>query len=74
VPLDLAHDRRHGVRGELHLPRGVEALDREQQADRADLEEIVEWLATPASARRQAADERHVAVDERVARASSPAR
>ena len=45
VALDLADDGRHRVRGELHLALGVEALDREQQADRADLDEVLLRLA-----------------------------
>ena len=67
VALDLADDRGHRVGRELHLALGVEALDREQQADRADLDQILLWLAAPGVPRGEALDERHVAVDELVA-------
>ena len=70
VPLDLADDRRHCVGRELHLALRVEALDREEQADRADLDQILLRLAAARVARREALDERHVPLDELVARAA----
>ena len=47
VALDLADDRRHRVRRELHAALDVEALDREHEPDRADLDEVLERLAAP---------------------------
>ena len=68
VALDLADDRWHGVRRELHATIDVEALDREHEADGADLDEILERLAPPGVARRDLADERQVLLDESVSR------
>ena len=67
VPLDLADDRRHRVGRELDAALGVEALDREQQADRADLDEVLERLPAARVARGEAAHERQVALDDAVA-------
>ena len=51
----------------------VEALDREDEPDRADLDEVLERLAPPAVARGDAADQRHVAIDDlRRARSGRP--
>ncbi len=44
VPLDLADDRGSGVGRELHPAAGVEPVDRLDQADGADLEQVVERL------------------------------
>src|SRR4051794_21283656 len=67
VALQLADDGRDRVRGELATALGVEALDRAQQADARDLDEVVERLGAAAVAARQAAGERHEALDELVA-------
>ena len=64
VALDLADDRRHRVGRELHLPLGVEALDREEQADRADLDQVLLRLPATRVARGQALHQRHVPLDE----------
>ena len=48
VALDLADDRRRGVRRELHAALGVEPVDRLDQADGGDLDEVVERLAAVA--------------------------
>ncbi len=66
MSLDLADDRRHRIRRELHLPGRVEALDREEEADRADLDEVLVRLAPSRVASREAANERHVPLDELV--------
>ena len=67
VALDLADDRRYRVRRELHLALRVEALDREQQADRADLDEVLLRLPAPGVPGGEALHQRHVAVDELLA-------
>src|SRR5581483_11268154 len=68
VPLDLSQDGRHGVRGQLHPPLGVEAVDRVDEADATDLDEVVERLAASRVAERQRADERHQVLDQLLAR------
>ena len=45
VPLDLAGDRERRERGELEAEVGVEALDGLDQAEVADLDDVVERLA-----------------------------
>src|SRR5207248_8411327 len=45
MSLDLADDVRRGVGGQLDAAREVEAVDRLDQADRADLHQVVELLA-----------------------------
>jgi len=45
VPLDLADDVRRRVGRQLDAPVEVEAVDRLDQADGADLDEILELLA-----------------------------
>ena len=47
---------------------GVEAVDRLQQAERGDLDEVVELLAAALVAPRELARERQEALDERLAR------
>ena len=44
VALELAEDRRHGERRERRLARRVEAVDRLEQAERGDLDQVVELL------------------------------
>ena len=68
VPLDLADDRRRGVRRELDVARGVEAVDRLQKADPGHLHEVVERLAAVGVARRQRPHQPAVALDQGVAR------
>jgi hypothetical protein len=45
VSAQLAHDRRDRVARERHADRGIESLDRLQEPELADLDEIVERLA-----------------------------
>ena len=68
VPLDLADDRRGGVRGELDAAVEVEAVDRLDQADRADLDEVVERLAAAGEPAGEVLDERQVQPDQLVPR------
>jgi hypothetical protein len=67
VPLDLSDDRRGGVRGELHPALGLEAVDGLDQADRADLDQVVQWFASVAIAPGQVVHERQMQLDELVA-------
>ena len=67
VALDLADDRRGGVRRELDAAVGVEAVDRLDQPDRADLDEVLERLAAVAEAAGAVLDQRQVQVHQRVA-------
>ncbi len=68
VALDLADDRRHGVRLERHPAVEVEAVDRLDQPDRADLDQVVEWFALAGIATGDRPHERHVLFDQLVAR------
>src|SRR5207247_7512228 len=70
VALDLAEDRRHRVAGERNLAVGVEAVDRLDEAERRDLDEVVERLLGALVAASQLTRERQEALDERVARRS----
>ena len=72
VALDLADDRRHGVRRELDAALEVEPLDREDEADRPDLDEVLERLAAAGVPRRDAPHERQVAIDDAIAGALVP--
>ena len=65
---DLAHDRRHGKRRELHPPVEVEPVDRLDQPDRADLDEILDGLAPVRIPAGERANERHQLLDETVTR------
>ena len=65
VALDLADDRRGRVRRELDAAVGVEAVDRLDQADRADLDEVLDRLAAVAEPARAVLDQRQVQVDQR---------
>ena len=67
VAADLADDRRHGVGGELDAPLEVESVDRLDQADRSDLDEVVDRLAAARVASRERAHERHHLLDQPVA-------
>src|SRR6266550_3795315 len=48
VPLDFANDGRRSEGRKLQAPLWLEALDRGEQADVADLDDVLEWLATVA--------------------------
>ena len=61
VALQLAEDRRRGEGGEGDAALGVEAVDRVEQAEVGDLEQVVEGLAGAAVAQGQALGEGHVA-------------
>ena len=65
VTLELADDGRHRVGGEAGPAPGVVAVDRLEQADPGDLEEVVVGLAAPPVAARAALGERQV-VDEQL--------
>ena len=68
VAADLADDRRRGVGRELHAALAVVALDRLEQADPRDLDEVVERLAPVDVARCERTHKPAVAVYERLAR------
>src|SRR4051794_10111424 len=72
MPLDLADDVRRRVRRQLDAAIEVETVDGLDQADRPDLDEILELLATVGVAPRQRADERHVLLDQLLARVQIP--
>ena len=67
VALDLADDRRGGVRRELDAALGLEPVDRLDQPDRADLDQVLEGLAAVAEAAGAVLDQREVEVDQVVA-------
>ena len=67
VPLDLADDRRGRVGGELDAALDVEAVDRLDQADGADLDEVVERLAPAGEPPGEVLDERQVEADQLLA-------
>jgi hypothetical protein len=66
VSLDLAHDRRRGVRGKV-TARRFEAVDRLDQADRPDLHEILDPLAAVCEPAREGACQREVRLDQPLA-------
>ena len=65
VALELAEDGGHRERGEGGRPVRLEPVDRLQQAQRGDLDEVVERLAAALVAPRELARERQEACDER---------
>src|SRR5204862_20527 len=67
VALDLADDVRRRVGGQLDAAVHVEAVDRLDQPDRADLDEVFELLAAVGVASGQRAHERHVLLDQLLA-------
>src|SRR6266536_1146755 len=67
VPLDLADDVRRRIRRQLDAAAQVEAVNRLDQADRADLDEILELLAAVRVPARKRAHERHVLLDQLLA-------
>src|SRR6266516_1546259 len=68
VPLDLADDVRRRVRRQLDAAVDVEAVDRLDQPDRPDLDEVLELLAAVRVAACERAYERHVLLDQLLAR------
>src|SRR3954471_11071863 len=72
VALDLADDVRRRVCRQLDAAIQVEAVDRLDQPDRADLDEIFELLAAVRVAPRQRAHERHVLLDQLLASLQVP--
>ena len=67
VPAQLAGHRRPGERGERHAHAGVEPLDRLEDAEPGDLDEVVHRLAAPAEPHGLAAREVKVGLDQAVA-------
>ncbi len=67
VAAQLPEDRRDRVAREGEPALGVPAIDGLDEADRCDLHEVVERLGGAAVPQRQAAGERHVALDQLVA-------
>src|SRR6476659_11232920 len=67
VTLDLADDVRRRVSRELDAAVDVEAVDRLDQADRADLDEVFELLAAIGITPSERTDERHVLLDQLLA-------
>ena len=68
VALQLAQDRRRGVRGEADLAGRIEPIDRAQQADVGDLVQVLDGLAPPGEASREVLRERLEPGDEVVLR------
>src|SRR5438093_764889 len=68
VALDLPDDVRRRVSGQLDTPVDVETVDRLDQPDRADLDEVIELLASIRVPPRERTDERHVPLDQLLAR------
>ena len=64
VSLQLAHDRRSRVRRELDLALEIETVDRFQQPDGADLDQVLERLTSVAEAAREELDQADVLIDE----------
>src|SRR3989440_8981426 len=68
VTLDLADDVRRRVGRELDAAVDVEAVDRIDQPDGPDLDEVLELLAAIAVPTRERAHQRHVLLDQLLAR------
>src|SRR5439155_17029293 len=68
MALELAQDRRDGVAGEGDVAIGVEAVDRLDEPERRDLEEVLERLLGALVAARELARQQQEALDERLAR------
>jgi hypothetical protein len=66
VPSNLAHDRRHGIGRQLDPAVEVETVDRLDQTDRADLDEVLDLLAAARVARGQRPHERQHLLDETI--------
>ena len=67
MPAQLAKDRRRRVGDKGPAPVGIESVDRLQQAEVGDLQQVVEGLAVGAIASRQRARQRREAPDELLA-------
>src|SRR5581483_2679231 len=67
VSLDLADDVRRRVGRQLYSAVHVEPVDRLDEPDRADLDEVVQLLAAVAVPPRERTHERHVLLDELLA-------
>ena len=63
----LAEDRRRRVGGEGDTALGVEAVERLDEAEARDLDQVLERLAAAAVARSEPPDERHEAARELLA-------
>ena len=74
VVADLALDGGHGDRAQIAAARGLEAVDGLDQADGADLHEVVDGLASACVAARHGAHETHVLLDEVRSRLLMPPR
>jgi hypothetical protein len=72
VTLELAEDRRDGVRAEGDLAGGIEAVDRLDQAERRDLDEVVEGLVGALVTTGELTRERQEALGELVAGSRVP--
>src|SRR5439155_15820888 len=64
VPLQLADDGWRGVGGELDLAIGVEPVDRLDQADRGDLDQVVQRLAAAGEPPGQVFDQAEMSLDQ----------
>ena len=71
---DLALDRGHGDRAKVAAAGGLEAVDGLDQADGADLHEVVDGLASACVAARYGPHETHVLLDEARSRLLMPPR
>jgi hypothetical protein len=67
VPPDLAGDRGDREGAELGAAVGLEAVDRLDQTDRPDLDEVLDLLAAPCKPIREPPHERQVLLDQAVA-------
>ena len=72
VALELAEDGRHGVGGERDPAVGVVAVDGLHEAEVGDLAEVIERLARVAVLNGEGARERHVLLDQALARGTVP--
>ena len=72
VPLQLAENGRRGVARELRAPSGLEAVDRLDQAEARDLEQVVERLVRVGVAQREVTGEWQEALAELLARGEVP--
>jgi hypothetical protein len=64
VALYLAENGRCGVGGQLHSPVEVEPIDRLDEADTADLDQVLYRLATGGEPARKTSHQRQIAGDE----------
>src|SRR5438046_3392447 len=64
MPLDASDDVRRRVGGQLDAAVDVESVDRLDQPNRPDLDEVVELLAAIGVSSRERTHERHVPLDQ----------